>query len=354
MRMVERGAFFCSHYTLNDAKSVAGRIFKSEHLPTFTGITNQDKSHINRARFNLFALLIPVHDRKRALSEFVNVSREWNELTGFHEEVEDYEAFFSNYLKIKRRENYIREYTREIFLYHILNQALRRLNSPLDNFYIRLPFQDIFLAVLKLYHQQRDQGFRKDDFVCHRACILSEEEFESFSLNIEGYVQMEGFLSTSLEEEQVLINYKGYNKDTIIEIQVKANEFGGDLDYGFASIQHCSHIPKEKEVLFNPINIFKVHACFQNQVRKYKGEDFEVKRVVVLEFGGFEGLVKRVHAGEAVEEMERKTIVNCLHQEKRLSGGFASQGQAIYETGQYEQSYQWSQRGLQYFQQTED
>ena len=99
MQMVKRGAFFASHYRLNDAETIAGRIFKSENLPSFTGITNQDKSHINKARFNLFALLIPVHDRQRALSEFIAVAKKWNEI-GYHEDIQEYEAFSKEYSEI--------------------------------------------------------------------------------------------------------------------------------------------------------------------------------------------------------------------------------------------------------------
>ena len=81
---------------------------------------------------------------------------------------------------------------------------------------------------------------------------------------------MEGFLSTSLEEEQAMKIFKQFGKDSIIEVHVKANELGGGLDWGFADISHCSRIPEEKEVLFNPINIFKVKNCLKDQEKEYK------------------------------------------------------------------------------------
>ena len=38
------------------------------------------------------------------------------------------------------------------------------------------------------------------------------------------------------------MNYVGFNKDTLMEIEVKVGELGGGLDWGFASVEHCSNI----------------------------------------------------------------------------------------------------------------
>ena len=46
-----------------------------------------------------------------------------------------------------------------------------------------------------------------------------------------------------------------------MQIDVKVDELGGELDWGFASIQKSSNFFGENEVLFNPINIFKVAGC---------------------------------------------------------------------------------------------
>lgn len=76
---------------------------------------------------------------------------------------------------MNERKEYIEEYTREDFFFEILNQALRRLKTPLDSYCIRQPFQDIFLSVLELYHNQESAPFRKNDFPCYRACTLSDD-----------------------------------------------------------------------------------------------------------------------------------------------------------------------------------
>ena len=282
MQMVENGSFFSPCYRLNDPEDVA-KIYSKANLPAFTGITDEDKSHINRARYNLFALLIPVHDRETALQEFLEVSLAWAEQSKHFTALEITKTFLK-YEQVNSNEGFLKKYTEESFLYHILNQALRRLKSPMDNFYIRQPFQDLFFAVLELYYQQ--DPFRKTDFTCYRACTISDEEFDRFSLNIGGFVQMEGFLSSSLKLDVALQHYAQYGNNTLVEIRVNAGNFKGDLDWGFASLRHCSTFKEEDEVLFNPINIFKVYACLERQEKKFsKGNKLEVKRVVVLEFG---------------------------------------------------------------------
>ena len=108
--MVERGSFFCCFYGLNDPHAVASRIFREENLPNFTSITGKDKSYINVARYNLFSLLMPIHDREVGLGEFVQVANEWNKKIGESFEV-DFENFYKSYLGISVRQNYIKRYT---------------------------------------------------------------------------------------------------------------------------------------------------------------------------------------------------------------------------------------------------
>lgn len=50
-------------------------------------------------------------------------------------------------------------------------------------------------------------------------------------------------------------------KDTLIEIKVNVGSLGGEMDFGFASLKSMSVNSEEKEILFNPINCFKVVYC---------------------------------------------------------------------------------------------
>ena len=53
--------------------------------------------------------------------------------------------------------------------------------------------------------------------------------------NIGNYIQMEGFLSTSLSYDMAA-DFAWNRGNTIIEIRVETGELGGDVDYGFANL----------------------------------------------------------------------------------------------------------------------
>ena len=73
--MADSGSFFSGFYALNDLSDVSAKITEEGNLPNFTGITDEDKSHINQARYNLFSLLLPIHDRNIAVKEFVELAK---------------------------------------------------------------------------------------------------------------------------------------------------------------------------------------------------------------------------------------------------------------------------------------
>ena len=75
---------------------------------------------------------------------------------------------------------------------------------------------------------------------------------------------MEGFLSSSLSEKVALRFTKNYSYNSLIEIEVRKEDLGGNLDWGFADIQKFSSL-NEKEVLFNPINMFRVQGVSEKQ-----------------------------------------------------------------------------------------
>ena len=86
-------------------------------------------------------------------------------------------------------------------------------------------------------------------------------------------------------------------------------------------------------MLFNPINIFRVVDCRENE---YIPDDedglggVDAENVVVLEFGGSEGLKNKMNRGETATGKENKTITNFLHQQNIIGDGFSSQGWALF------------------------
>ena len=73
-KFVENGLFFSGCYLLSPLGEVSKVLSTEENLPNFTSITTKDKTKINKARYRLYSLLLPIHDREVALQEFVDLS----------------------------------------------------------------------------------------------------------------------------------------------------------------------------------------------------------------------------------------------------------------------------------------
>ena len=60
-----------------------------------------------------------------------------------------------------------------------------------------------------------------------------------------------------------------------MEIEVKTSNLGGAIDWGFAYLKEYSSHPTEEEVLFNPINIFKIVSLIKNDKKSTKNKNCE-------------------------------------------------------------------------------
>ena len=83
---------------------------------------------------------------------------------------------------------------------------------------------------------------------------MTDEEVKALKMNEGGYIQAEGFLSTSMLESVT----QKFKKNLLMRIEVPEINLKGMLDNGFADISLASSFSAEKEVLFNACNIFKV------------------------------------------------------------------------------------------------
>ena len=80
-------------------------------MPAFTLAEKGDKYSINRARFNLYSLLIPVHNRRKAMGEFKEAALEWRNLSK-KGKVDSINDFYSVNILRQGVEKCVEEYTR--------------------------------------------------------------------------------------------------------------------------------------------------------------------------------------------------------------------------------------------------
>lgn len=118
---------------------------------------------------------------------------------------------------------------------------------------------------------------------------MSEKEIKRMSKNVGGFIETEGFLSTSLSESVVdafVVNVK-------MVIEVKVANMQGMHDHGFANISGFSEYQREKEVLVNALNVFKI-SSFHLQIF---ADDIEVY-ILRLEHGSIKEIEEKIKKSE--------------------------------------------------------
>ena len=279
---------------LKPVEPTHSKLCESE-LPNFTPISTPDKRLINKSRFNMMFLLKPC-DKKMAKAHFASIMREqdlkererlkqfWEKLQQkeyeqkkkeienkytkpdqkkfalalmemekqkeaekkakegdkYQYQYKDFIHFYESRITFRT----VGEYTKNSFFHMLLNKGVRAFSKRgLDELaYTRLPFNDVYLSLKELYHQQYLNIFRqKPVLTCYRGCQMADDEIQFFSANKGKYVQMEGFLSTSLSKgaDQMFIN------NTLLEISIDENERKYE-DHGFADISADSIYQDEK------------------------------------------------------------------------------------------------------------
>ena len=207
----------------------------------------------------------------------------------------------------------------------------------------------MFFSILELYSKQKKYQFRKNNFTCYRGCTLHPDEFKAVRENIGGFLQLEGFISTSTD---ILGSFK-FIKDTVIEIRVSLDNFGGEIDWGFASVEDFAIYADEREVIFNPINSFRIVKCLTKKRFKFPGSFVDAEQVVVLEYAGITELMRRHREGGQLTEDESNVVINQLHQQQKAKDIFMGQGYTFYELGYPQMAKEWCENGLDFIEQNQ-
>lgn len=154
----------------------------------------------------------------------------------------------------------VRWYTEDIFLYGMLNKALRSFDMiamTKFGFFIRNLHRQ-----LERLHKEQYPNFEKQ-FTVYRGQALTKEDFQHL-LNIEGgLLSFNSFLSTSTSQ-QVAMDFvrrtMKKNKDMIgvlfiMTIDLNMNSISATP---FALVDSCSAIQAEQEVLFTILTVFRI------------------------------------------------------------------------------------------------
>ncbi|CAF1375623.1 unnamed protein product [Rotaria sp. Silwood1] len=230
---------------------------------------------------------------------------------GNQKEYKNIDQFESSY----RPDKCIYWYTRETFLYKLVNKALR--TEDMAQLYIfRFFIVDLSLHLAKLHEKNRE----KDKVVMlYRGLKLENEELNRLKQNEGNLISTNGFLSTS-RSKQVALKFalksaKRTNVvSTLYEIECNLNESKSIV---FADITKYSEFAAEQEVLFDLGSTFKIQSII---------EDKELKLFVV-----------KLKASDDGEKMAKEYIESNrkVNEETSLDILF---GKLLLQMGKYDQS----------------
>lgn len=246
------------------------------------GLSLYTKLHENRRYNTILSLRTPWYDNTDILYSYIlfieilkqgsnmdeakdsMVKQLKNYFRHDHIETKYIESFEETY----KSKDAIEWYTREIFLYRLINRAFRTEDSALwytFRFYIR----DLCKQIEKVHREQN----MKERFTVYRGQTqVPKAEFENIFSNCGGLVSCNGYFSTSTSLD-VAKFFLGGARDTedfhvvIFKITVNANELKHTI---FVDINKCLQEDRnENEILFNIGTVFRIDGY-------QKEEDFWV------------------------------------------------------------------------------
>jgi tetratricopeptide (TPR) repeat protein len=149
-------------------------------------------------------------------------------------------------------------YTREGFLYRVLNQALRSMDIDviiIMGFFI----QDLHNRIKKLHSKQFGDRHSAKPFVVYRGQVLSNKVFDQMEKANGGLVSFNSFLSTS-KDHKVAEKFarRALTKEDSIGIIFVMTIDPSISSTPFASISNISYYQKENEILFSMHTVFLI------------------------------------------------------------------------------------------------
>jgi tetratricopeptide (TPR) repeat protein len=161
----------------------------------------------------------------------------------------------------------IRWYTRDCFLYRLINKALRTQNIDII-FKFRFFIQDLYNQ-LKNEHKLQFGNIAIAPFSVYRGQLMSLSELDKLKNNADGYCSINTFLSTTTSCA-VAVSFAGSGggrptlESVVFEIKINFNTDSNDDSLKpFASIGKLSYMSDENEVLFSIGTVFKIENVDQ-------------------------------------------------------------------------------------------
>ncbi len=256
-------------------------------------------------------------------------------------------------------------YTRDSFLYKILNKALRVQNIDLL-FLFRFVIGDMCRQLKQNQYQSRIRVYRGQ--------VMSKDELNILQRSIGGFISINSFFSTSINRHKAL----GFLNSSVVSNDLHRVLFVIDADprvvtsKPFADISSLSAFGNECEVLFmigcmfrlsdirrdndDQIWMIEMKLCgddehdlkklFDHMKKQYGGGDNEAS------LHSFGDVLLQMGKYDLAEKMYRRLLAELSPNDLSLSGLYWSLGLVTEDKGEYDSSLQWFNKSLEIKMQT--
>ena len=248
------------YVTLNDlCQSIEQQVdLIDQQLQAFSFFDHHQKSTKDLSKqtaeflwFQLFNYVINrLPKKQKAKEEMIQKCRVY--YRGNAKEYRNIQDFEQHY----RPEEAIRWYSKQSFVYQLVNKALR--TEDIDQLYVFRFFICDLSKSLKEEHVNMLSS-SEEMLTVYRGGKLEREEFDKLQQNQGKLISTNGYLSTSRDRAKALAFAPKTTKRTnaisvLFQIECDVKKIGNNAT--FANIDHLSEYPNEKEVLFD------LNACF--------------------------------------------------------------------------------------------
>jgi len=187
-----------------------------------------------------------------------------DELTIYYKDQEHKLKVLENFKENYTGENAIQWYTKDTFIYNLLNSALRQHNIKLLFLY-GFFLQDLHRQLVKENDKFRQKNLENPKLTLYRGQRISRSEIDYIKDEFTSYDLLvnKSFFSTTLNRNTALIyvdpraELSDNIQNILFEIEIDLNT---KSSYPFTDISHLSQFPMESEILFMIGTTFKINT----------------------------------------------------------------------------------------------
>ena len=268
-------------------------------------------------------------------------------------------VFVDEFEKDYRSDKALWWYTRDTFLYKMLNKALRVQNIDLL-FLFRFVIGDIY--------QQLKQYQHRSPIRVYRGQVMSIDEFNTLRRSINNFISINSFFSTSTNPDKALyfLNSSEITSDLCRILFVIHADPRVVKSKPFADISSLSAFSNECEVLFMMGSIFRLIKIEEIKNEKIitihmelcGDDEHDLKELfdhMKKEYGGgnkevnlrsFGHVLYKMGKYDLAEKIYHRLLVELPPNDPSLSGLYWALGSVTHDKGAYDSSLEWFQKSL--------